>query len=225
MAVDSGILRVSDKLEQAQKNRGTQVYAVKDTTADPEGYESALMAGRESDQQNGWCVTPKSAQELRDGNIRTIMNESGTVGVGIAPNGDIEAVFKNKNGGPRKALDTMMPIAIEQGGDRLDCYGEGLVRAYKKYGFVPVARVEFNQEYANPGWTPEKGTPYVYVMMHNGDSADTGVERMGVYGPVTQEELDALPTYGKGDYDAASAHRDALMHPRSATASAGQQTG
>lgn len=207
----SGELRVSDKLQEAQRQRGTPTYAVRDTTADPVSYEQALTAGRNSDPANGWCVTPKSAQQLKDGNVRTFMNDNGTVGVGIAPDGDIVAVFKNKNGGPPKALDTMMPIAIEQGGDRLDCYGEGLAKLYAKYGFEPVARVEFNKTYANEGWTPDKGEPYIYVMKHNGDSADTVAKKMGTYPKITDDQLAALPTYGKNDYDAALAYRDSLM--------------
>lgn len=207
----SGEFRVSDKLQEAQRQRGTPTYAVKDTTADPVSYEQALNAGRNSDTNNGWCVTPKSAQELKDGNVRTFMNDNGTVGVGIAPDGDIVAVFKNKNGGPPKALDTMMPIAIEQGGDRLDCYGEGLAKLYAKYGFEPVARVEFNSEYANEGWSPDKGEPYIYVMKHNGDSADTVAQKMGTYPKITDDQLEALPTYGKNDYDDAMAYRDSLM--------------
>lgn len=207
----SGELRVSDKLQEAQRQRGTPTYAVRDTTTDPVSYEQALTAGRNSDPTNGWCVTPKSAQQLKDSNVRTFMNDNGTVGVGIAPDGDIVAVFKNKNGGPPKALDTMMPIAIEQGGDRLDCYGEGLAKLYAKYGFEPVARVEFNKTYANEGWTPDKGEPYIYVMKHNGDSADIVSRKMGTYPKITDDQLAALPTYGKNDYDAALAYRDSLM--------------
>lgn len=206
-----GELRVSDALTEAQQKKGTPTYPVKDTTTEPGEYEQALTAGRNSDPQNGWCVTPKSAKELKDGNVRTFTDENGTVGVGVAPDGDIVGVFKNKDGGPKKALDTMMPIAIEQGGDRLDCYGEGLVNLYAKYGFEPVARVEFNPEYANEGWTPDKGTPYIYVMKHNGDSADTVVDKMGTYPKYTDAQLDALPTYGKDDYDKAMAYRDSLM--------------
>lgn len=227
MAVDSGELRVSDQLQEAQRQRGTPTYAVKDTTADPVSYEQALIAGRNSDTVNGWCVTPKSAQELKDGNVRTFMNDNGTVGVGIAPDGDIVAVFKNKNGGPAKALDTMMPIAIEQGGDRLDCYGEGLVKVYARYGFEPVARVEFNSEYANPGWDASKDEPFIYVMKHNGDSADTVAQKMGDYPRYSKEQLEALPTYGKNDYDAAMAYRDSLMGKNSPQVadSSGKSTG
>lgn len=214
MAVSSGVLRLSSELQQAQAKKGTPTYSIYDTTSEPVKYEQALKAGRESDAVNGWCVTPKSAQEIADGNFRTIMNENGTVGAGIAPDGDIVAVFKNKNGGPKKALHTLMPAVIEQGGDRLDCYGNGLVGVYAQYGFIPVARVEFNPEYANEGWTPDKGTPYIYFMMHNGDSAATVAEKIGTYPEITKQQLDALPTFGKEAYDDAMAYRDNFIAQR-----------
>jgi hypothetical protein len=214
MAVSSGVLRLSSELQQAQAKKGTPTYSIYDTTSEPVKYEQALKAGRESDSVNGWCVTPKSAQEIADGNVRTIMNENGTVGAGIAPDGDIVAVFKNKNGGPKKALHTLMPAVIEQGGDRLDCYGNGLVGVYAQYGFIPVARVEFNPEYANEGWTPDKGTPYIYFMMHNGDSAATVAEKIGTYPEITKQQLDALPTFGKEAYDDAMAYRDNFIAQR-----------
>lgn len=214
MAVSSGVLRLSSELQQAQAKKGTPTYSIYDTTSEPVRYEQALKAGRESDAVNGWCVTPKSAQEIAGGNVRTIMNENGTVGAGIAPDGDIVAVFKNKNGGPKKALHTLMPAVIEQGGDRLDCYGNGLVGVYAQYGFIPVARVEFNPEYANEGWTPDKGTPYIYFMMHNGDSAATVAEKIGTYPEITKQQLDALPTFGKEAYDDAKAYRDNFIAQR-----------
>lgn len=211
VAQHPGVLRVSDDLKTAREKRGIESYDLYDTSNSPQEYEQALIAGRNSDPVNGWCVTPKSAQELAEGNVRTIMNADKTVGIGVAADGDIVAVFKNKNGGPRRALDTAMPAAIEMGGDRLDCYGKGLVTVYEGYGFIPVARVEFNPEYANEGWTPDKGTPYIYVMMHNGDSAATVTEKMHSYKQSSKAELDALPTYGKEDYDAAMDYRNSLI--------------
>ena len=104
-----------------------------------------------------------------------------------------------------------MPRALAAGGTKLDCYGENLVKAYERYGFVPVARVEFNPKYANEGWTPDKGTPYIYFMMHNGDSAETVAANIGKYPQSTAEQRKALPTFGKEEYDAAYAYRDELL--------------
>ena len=66
-----------------------------------------------------------------------------------------------------REIDTLIPMALENGGTKLDCYGDTLANLYAKYGFIPVARVEFNEAYANPGWTPDKGTPDIYFMMHS----------------------------------------------------------
>ena len=211
-----GVLRVSEDLQNARANRGVQSFDLYDTSSSPEDFAKALTEGRSSDQRHGWCVTPKSAQELADGNVRTVMNDNRTAGLGVAQDGDIVGVFKNKNGGPRKALDTMMPAAIEMGGDRLDCYGEGLTYVYENYGFIPVARVEFNPEYANEGWTPDKGTPYIYVMMHNGDSAADVTAKMGTYDHLDEAALNALPTYDKDSYDAAMQYRNDLIDQRKA---------
>ena len=87
VAANSGILRVSTHLRNAFADRKHAGYELYDTTALPEAYERALAAGRDSDPVNGWCVTPKSAQELKDGNVRTFMNDTGTVGVGVAEAG------------------------------------------------------------------------------------------------------------------------------------------
>ncbi len=102
----------------------------------------------------------------------------------------------------------MIPIAIANGGTKLDCYGAGLVRLYAQYGFVPVAKVKFNPEYANPVWDASKGTPDIYFMMHNGDNADAVVAKEGTYRIPTKAELDALPTM---DYDEAYSYRDSLI--------------
>lgn len=62
----SPVLRISDSLTTAQKNRGTTTYLLRDTTGQPKIYAAALEDGRNSDPVNGWCVTPKSAQELAE---------------------------------------------------------------------------------------------------------------------------------------------------------------
>lgn len=132
------------------------------------------------------------------------MDEGGTIGFALTDGGDIEAVFKNKqlNHTPH-AMDGVMPQAIAAGGVKLDCYGEGLVNVYESYGFTPVARVEFNEKHANPGWDESKGTPYIYFMAHNGDSAETVAANIGKYPHMERSQLESLPTYGKDGYDQA----------------------
>lgn len=156
---------------------------------------------------NGWAVTPKTAEELAQ--CKTFLSEDGGVGFAIAPDGDIEAVFRNKTRHPRgKAMKSALLQAIAEGGIKLDCYGSGLVNIYSREGgFVPVARVTFNPEFANPGWTADKGNPDIYMMMATDTDADTVRQKQGSYKLWTDAELDALPVM---EYDDAMAYRDRL---------------
>lgn len=175
-------------------------------------FSSALDAARAVDSRNGWAVTPKTAEEL--GGHEMVLAANGSAGAAISADGDIQAVFRNAETGVKGSMEAIMPRAIELGGDKLDCYGEGLVRVYENYGFVPVARVEFNEEYANPGWDSSKGTPDIYFMVHNGDSAETVAANIGQYEHMATDQLHALPIYGKDGYDEAMAYRDSLLAQR-----------
>ena len=207
----SQIFRLNPKTEEALAKSGVVSFELVDSTNDSGAFSNALNEARNADTANGWAVTPKSAEELVEEGVRTVMSADGKAGLGVTTDGDIVAVFKNPNGGPKKALDTLIPAALENGGKKLDCYGPGLVDLYSRYGFIPVSRVTFNPEYANDGWTPDKGQPDIYFMVHNGDSADTVIANKGKYKVYTDAELEALPLYGKEAYDDAMAYRDAII--------------
>lgn len=206
----SGELLLSETAQKALSGKGSpDVRMYQDS--DAQTFVDALNEGRNSDVKNGWCVSPKEVSDLTQPGVKSYLAENGQAGF-VINNGDIEAVFTNKaKGAPKGLADSLMLRALSAGGNKLDCYGETLATIYSRYGFEPVARVEFNREVANPGWDASKGEPYVYVMKHNGDSADTVAQKMGTYPEYTKDQLEALPTYGKNDYDAALAYRDSLM--------------
>lgn len=206
----SGEFLLSETAQKALSEKGSpDVRMYQDS--DAQTFVDALNEGRNSDVKNGWCVSPKEVSDLTQPGVKSYLAENGQAGF-VINNGDIEAVFTNKaKGAPKGLADSLMLRALSAGGNKLDCYGETLATIYSRYGFEPVARVEFNREVANPGWDASKGEPYVYVMKHNGDSADTVARKMGTYPEHTKDQLEALPTYGKNDYDAALAYRDSLM--------------
>ena len=215
--VDSGFVLISEKALNSLLERGIVPVEAKDVSGDKAAFSSALDVARNSNPVNGWAVTPKSVEELEQSGARLLMDEQGSAGLAIAPDGDIEAVFANKTAGaPKGATKSLIPMAIANGGTKLDCYGEGLVSLYAQYGFAPVARTEFDPQYANPGWDPSKGTPDIFFMMHNGDNADTVVDKFGTYPIPTKAELEALPEM---DYDSAYKYRDKLLAERAANGS------
>lgn len=201
---------LSQNLQRAFEQRGVVAAELYNFDADSAAFSAALEAARTADADHGWAVTPQSVEDLQGKTL--LMDEGGTIGFAVTADGDIEAVFKNKqlNHTPH-AMDGVMPQAIAVGGVKLDCYGKDLVRIYERYGFTPVARVEFNEQYANPGWDASKGTPYIYFMVHNGDSAETVAANIGKYPHMERSQLESLPTYGKEGYDQAAAQRDSLL--------------
>ena len=211
--VGTGFVLISENARKRLNERGVAVVEARDASSDKAAFSSALESARANDPDNGWAVTPKSAEELEQSGARLLMDERGSAGLAVTPDGDIEAVFANHAAGaPKGATKSLIPMAIANGGTKLDCYGIDLVKLYAQYGFTPVARVKFDPEYANPGWDSNNGTPDIYFMMHNGDSADSVVDKIGTYPIPTAEELQALPEM---DYDSAYAYRDRLLAERS----------
>lgn len=201
---------LTQSVKRVLNDSGVVATELVDYSADSTAFSNALTAARAADAKNGWAVSPQDTNELQGKHL--LMDANGTIGLAITSDGDVEAVFKNNAlNKTRHAMDGVMPQALAAGGAKLDCYGEKLVSTYERYGFTPVARVEFNPKYANEGWTPDKGTPYIYFMMHNGDSAETVAANIGKYSRSTIEQLEALPTYGKEEYDEAYAYRDELL--------------
>ena len=197
-------------VKRVLNDSGVVAAELKDYSADSAAFSNALTAARAADAKNGWAVSPQDANKLQGKHL--LMDANGTIGLAITSDGDVEAVFKNKAlNKTHLAMDGVMPQALAAGGTKLDCYGENLVNIYERYGFTPVARVEFNPEYANEGWTPDKGTPYIYFMMNNGDGAETVAANIGKYSLSTNKQLETLPTFGKKEYDTAYAYRDELL--------------
>lgn len=203
----SRVVLLSEAARKTFEQRG--VVPAEFASADNAAFSSALTAARDADTRNGWAVTPEPGAKLDQRGARSFLTGNGTSGFAITPDGDIIGVFSNKAAGaPFGMTQQILPLAVANGGVKLDCYGERLVNLYERNGFVPVARVKFDPAQANPGWTPDKGSPDIYFMMHNGDSADTMVQNYGKYRLSTQEELNALPVMS---YDEAAAYRDNLI--------------
>lgn len=207
---DSGIVLLNPESTRRIQQTSGVVVDLENRSADSTAFSSALAAARAADGQNGWAVTLKTPEELAGDKIILARNQAS--GLAVTPDGDIVAVFNNKKaGGPKGATKVLIPTAIANGGTKLDCYGKTLVNIYSRFGFEPVARVEFNPEFANDGWDASKGTPDIYFMVHNGDSADTVTRKMGTYKAWTKAELDALPLM---DYDSAAEYRDSILKSR-----------
>ena len=196
----------------AYSRAGATTQELVDSTADPE-YFSAQLNRAIKENKNGLMVSPKTPQELADSGAVTFMSKDGMSGAAVTADGDIEAVFRIPGGDGKKLSYQMVVTAVDNGGVKLDCYGEKLVQNYSKMGFEPVAKVKWNPEYAPEGWNYGPKDVYVMKLQDGLDAAQIEAklglsETEGGFHMFTDEELAALPEM---DYDEALAYRDSLL--------------
>ena len=126
---------------------------------DLERFSIALDEAKASND-HGAYVDAQPVESLKEKGATTILSEDGLSGAAVGTNGsekgNIFGVFKSKQSKARKASAQLMIQAVANGGNKLGCFDGGLRRMYSSVGFIPVARVAFNEEYAPDGWNYER---------------------------------------------------------------------
>ena len=208
-----GFLTVSPETQAAIEQSGATPLELRDTTSDPQLFSTALEEARQKNP-HGLMVSPKTVEELNQPGTRTFMSSDNMAGALVTADGDIEAVFKNPQSKAKQAATSLLITAVENGGRKLDCYGDELVHTYNGRGFEAVARIPFNAGAVEDGWT--YGAKDVYVMkLLDGVTAQDIAGRLrmdeadGGFHMQTDAELANLPVFD--DYDEALAYRDSLL--------------
>ncbi len=150
-------------------------------------------------------LSPKSIDELRGSRVYTTNN--GRTGYLLTEDGDFGSLLNNsdvKGAGQAAILD-----AIQKGAMTLDAYDGHLPETYRKFGFEPVARVEFDERFAPKDWDYEKyGRPDIIHMAYTGGNRDTILSRVGTFDAYERPEFLAS-SWDEAHERAAAAARDA----------------
>lgn len=105
-----------------------------------------------------------------------ILLDNGKAGFALK-NGDIISVFKHPKTNLQNALSAIFPLALQLGGNRLDCFNKGLPIMYAKFGFFPVAKIQFDPEYAPSDWNYVRdGQPDIVYMVYQKNVKATAQE-------------------------------------------------
>lgn len=106
---------------------------------------------------------------------KLIMNKDGTAGAAVAPDGDVQNIFRNP-GAPKGAGSAALKEAVKQGGMMLDAYDyetpgqPGLPDIYRKAGFVETGRMKFNPVF-RPHWPADRKPDVVFMAYVGGDQS------------------------------------------------------
>lgn len=192
---------ITDELKQAFEEKAITYYKIKNAT--PEEFHAAIGKAKQSNA-HGAFVTQHSVEEYKNME-HLFVTEDGTAGIAITRDKNIVSIF---NGGEKHGvLKTLLPVAIENGGRKLDNFNSPrLSQMYEMYGFNPVSKTEFKHPFAPADWNYERdGEPDIVFWIHNGDSAQDVVLNFGRY----QVPWDYITDFET--YDEAAAYRDNLI--------------
>lgn len=152
-------------------------------------------------------ITP---EELRKAGAHAFLSRDKMAGVVVFPDGNIRAVFKDKRSRNQNAIGELMLTALSAGGNKLDCFDAPPLRwAYAMFGFIPVARVRFDWEYAPENWKKEFGEPDIIFWIHCGDPIETvavSIADRARYHSCTKADIEKLPCFDS--YEKACRYRD-----------------
>ena len=111
-------------------------------------------------------------------NMRMFVTDDGRSGIALNDD-EIVSAFSHRDSKYPGAAKSMLAVAVQQGGRRLDCFDTALPRIYSEAGFVPVARLKWNDDYAPDGWNYDVysryngGRPDVVFMAHDPAALDS----------------------------------------------------
>lgn len=195
-----GDFAITDTLKNAFEKMNVAYYAIR--LATPEEFYEAIGRAKVNNDHGAFVTRHKISDYAK---MRLFITEDRNAGIAITEDGNIVSVF---NGGEKRGvLKTLLPVAIEQGGRKLDNYNSpGLSAMYELYGFNPVSKVKFNSKFAPDDWNYERdGEPDVVFWIHNGDSAEDVVLNFGRYA-VPWDVVEEFQTY-----EEAEKYRDNLI--------------
>ncbi|PCK23259.1 hypothetical protein CHR55_30380 [Rhodococcus qingshengii] len=140
--------------------------------------------------------------------MRLLVTDDGKAGVALKDD-EVVSVFAHKDSAHSDVAQSMLRQSTMLGGHRLDCFDTVLPNLYADAGFVPVARLAWNDDYAPDGWDYQQfgrfngGRPDVVFMAHDPEKVG------GTYTPGTGAYID--------DYDAGIARAQAYRSGASTT--------
>lgn len=135
--------------------------------------------------------------------MRTFVTADGKAGFALKGD-DIVSVFRHADG-PKGVGATMLKLATDEGGRRLDAFDTVLPHIYSQSGFKAVARLAFDPQYQPADWNAQRFKAY--------NNGHPDVVFM-VYDPSHAKPYEAGDGARVDSYDAGVAMQERALHPR-----------
>lgn len=198
--IDS-VIRTNKKLNKLLDSRIPPISHTNQMVVPVNGsdFKSAISAEKIRNKR-GWMV------DVHDdySGMKCFLTSDGKSGIAVTKDGDIISVFSSVAGDKR--LEKLIPVAIENGGIKCDCYGGGLQNIYARYGATATGKVPFNKDYAPSDWDGK--SEYPVVAMKFPESVDKSIK---YYNRNVSIDIEKVKTFD--DYEKMLLDRDKRLKP------------
>ena len=156
-------------------------------------FANAINKAKDSHKELGASVFAYSPEEYQQ--MKLFITPDNKAGFAIKPDGDIVSVFNHAKSKYRNISPTMMLLAVQEGGRKLDAFDVVLPRFYSQAGFKVSSRLPWSDAEAPVGWSKKaaekfnKGEPDVVFMHYDPDVNTTEVL---LFGPEKYDPTDKL---------------------------------
>lgn len=124
-------------------------------------------------------MTVEDAQQILDDGGKLFMTKDGLAGAYVKANGYMGGLFKNPDSQLKAVSKPLQTIRQRAGGKFYDAFATKLENIYVGNGWKPVARLDFNPEFAPEGWndpdSPLKNQPDVVFFVKGEGEVGAGI--------------------------------------------------
>jgi hypothetical protein len=186
---------ISGQQQVSEGGNGSSNFRVDPIARGREFYSGLERVHQE--HRNGKAVEVKDPAFYQDPDTKLFMAPDGSAGAAVTADGDLVSVFKV----PGSTADIAGILSeASQHAKTLDAYDINgfLPTLYSAFGFRPVARVRFNDEYAPSGWSYDDfGRPDVVLMAKTGSNEVVNYASVRDNVPVFDDYGDAAKVQGE----------------------------
>ena len=179
-----------DDLENKLQKPEARLRDVEEVT-DASRYAEAMAAAINRDKELGRNLmiqvsplTTEDVQKMLDDGAKLFMTRDGLAGAYVTADGYMGGLFKNADSELGRVSVPLQDVRRAAGGKFFDAYATRLENMYVDNGFKPVARLDFNPDFAPEGWdaetSPLKDQPDVVFFVDGEGKVGEGI-RMEEY--------------------------------------------
>ena len=180
-----------ETIEVVSHNKGNRAQVAREIAADyTDAIQAHKAAGTGVELQLSQVTREQAESMLEDG--ATFLRADGVIAY-VDKDGYAGGLIKNPNSSATGVIRGVTRKWLENGATHLEAYATFLEPAYMKEGFVPVARLKFDENLAPEGWdaenSPLKGRPDLVTFAYDPIAAALAKPGDGQY---MSEYVDAL---------------------------------